>query len=67
MKFGGQTVIVFDMNHEKFHGNHIRNTVPNLAFIDTQGVAAYNRLHLHFAILSLSLYIIILLSSIYFS
>jgi len=67
MEFGRQIVIIYDMNREKFHGNHVRNIVPNSAMIDTQGVAAYNRLHLHFAILSLSLYIIILLSSIYFS
>jgi len=25
---------IHDMNHENFHGNHVRNTVPNLAFID---------------------------------
>jgi len=30
MKFGRQIVIIYDMNHEKFHGNQTRNTVPNL-------------------------------------
>jgi len=30
-------MIIHAMNHEKFQGDHITNTVPNLEFTDSEG------------------------------